>query len=414
MAKKKVDPALNVLRNIEKNTRAKLPEILKLNLGAGGCELPGYKNMDRKTGEEVYPLELPDACADEIRASHVLEHFSHRVTMDVLKEWVRVLKPGGALKVCVPDMEVICHTVAAGIPINAEGYLMGGHMDSDDHHGAVFTRDKLSAMFCEAGLERVRIFTSDVQDCSSLEISLNMVGYKPSVPTGELAFDGVTFVLATPRYGPSEHHRCIYEALQKVKARVRSFSGCFWNQHLCNAIEDEIARPECRYICTLDYDSLFTTQDVVELYRIMETHPHIDALVPMQSGRGSNAPLFTMRDKYGKSMSTVPAGTFDGLTSEIATGHFGLTFIRADKLRDLPKPWMVGRPAADGGWGDGHVDPDIDFWFKWSESGRRVSLANHVVIGHIEDCILWPCADLSPIYQRVSDYIKHGKPPEAR
>jgi hypothetical protein len=27
---------------------------------------------------------------------------------------------------------------------------------------------------------------------------------------------------------------------------------------------------------------------------------------------------------------------------------------------------------------------------------------------------MWVSADLTPIYQSVSDYIKHGKPPEAR
>ena len=75
---------------------------------------------------------------------------------------------------------------------------------------------------------------------------------------------------------------------------------------------------------------------------------------------------------------------------------------------------MVGRPAADGTWGEGHVDPDIDFWFKWTEHGNAVHLASNVVIGHIEDCILWPKKDLTVMYQRVSDYIKHGKPPEAR
>jgi len=391
-----------------------LPDILKLNLGSGGCELSDYDNVDRKKGQEVYPLAYPDECADEIRASHVLEHFSHRETMDVLREWFRVLKPGGCMKICVPDMEVICLTVAAGTPINAEGYLMGGHVDSDDRHGATFTRDKLAAMFMELGMERVKMFPSDAPDCSSLDISLNMLGYKPVLPQGTLQFDGVTFVLPTPRYGPSEHHRCIYEALQQFNARVRSIGGCFWNQHLCNAIETEIARPECRYICTLDYDSLFTPQDVAELYRIMETHPHIDAIVPMQSGRGSNKPLFTMRGDDGKMKSQVHPAVFDMLTTEITTGHFGLTFIRADKLREFPRPWMVGRPANDGTWGDGHVDPDIDFWFKWEMHGNVVHMANRVVIGHIEDCILWPSADLTPIYQRVSDYIKTGKPLEAR
>ena len=384
----------------------------KLNLGAGNTEIEGYENIDRKTGQEVYPLECDDESIDEIRASHVLEHFSHRETADVINDWARVLKPGGVLKIAVPDLHAICAAVASGSPINAEGYLMGGHVDENDHHGATFTMAKLGQLFYDAGLDRVRTWTDETTDCSSLPISLNLMAHKPAAPIGSMEFSGVTFVLPTPRYGPSEHHRCIYDALSAFGARVRNISGCFWNQHLCNAIEDEIVNDECRYICTLDYDSLFSVEDVSELYRIMETHPHIDALVPLQSGRGGgNKPLFTMGDPPKAQM---PAATFESLTAEISTGHFGLTFIRAEKLREFPKPWMVGTPDVDGGWREGHIDPDIFFWRKWTAEGHHVHLANKVVIGHIEDMVMWPSKDFTPCYQRVTDYITGGKPLEAR
>lgn len=36
-------------------------------------------------------------------ASHVLEHIPWYKTEEVLREWVRVLKPGGVLEVWVPD-----------------------------------------------------------------------------------------------------------------------------------------------------------------------------------------------------------------------------------------------------------------------------------------------------------------------
>ena len=387
----------------------------KLNLGAGNTPLDGYENLDRKTGQEVYPLDYPDGCAAEIRASHVLEHFSHREINAVLTEWMRVLQPGGMLKIAVPDMQVICNTVAAGLPINAEGYLMGGHTDNNDHHGAAFTADTLARRFYEIGLERVRRWESDAEDCSSLPISLNLMGYKPAAEAGSTQFNGVTFVLPTARYGPSEHHRCVYDALNTFEGtRIRSVSGCFWHQHLSNAIEQEIAEPDCRYIITLDYDSLFCADDVKELYRIMETHPHIDALVPMQSHRGLQTPLFTKLGADGKPLSQVPTQAFDALTLEITTGHFGLTILRADKLRDLPRPWMQGRLAPDNTWGEGHTDPDIDFWYKWADAGNVVHLANHVIIGHIEDVVLWPGKDLAPIYQRVNDYVRFGKPKEAR
>ena len=394
--------------------KKKKTDLLKLNLGAGETPLKGYENLDRMTGQEIYPLAYDDGVADEIRASHVLEHFSHRDTAAVLADWIRVLKPGGVLKIAVPDFEKIIAGVIAHASINVEGYLMGGHVDENDRHGAIFTGQKLCELLSGLGMERIHNWTPTEIDCSSLPISLNVKAFKPSIPHGEAPFNGVTFCLAAPRYGPSEHHRCILETLARFKARVRIVSGCFWNQHLGEAIEAEIAEPDCRYICTLDYDSVFAPDDVAELYRIMETHPEIDALLPMQSGRGSDKPLFTMRDHDGVPMKEVLPGVFEGITCKVATGHFGLTFIRAEKLRQLPRPWMVGVPDSDGRWTSGRIDPDIYFWYEWAKAKNTIHMANHVVIGHIEDVIMWPKDDLTPCYQRVSDYIKGGKPKEAR
>lgn len=393
-----------------KSAAKKLPSILKLNLGAGNTPMDGYVNLDRKSGQEIYPLDYPDNSADEIRASHVLEHFSHKLTQDVLNDWVRVLKPGGLIKIAVPDLNVLAALICENQNIAADLYIMGGHVDDDDHHGAAFTRNRLCEMFQSAGLERTRIWESDNPDCSGLVISLNLEARKPLVASGELEFKGVHMVLPTPRYGPSVHHKCIYEAIGQLRLRMHTVSGCFWNQHLCPAIETELQNPDCRYILTLDFDSVFSAQDIIDMYRIMETHPHIDALVPMQSHRGTKSPMFTIRGK-----SEVPFNVFDMPTCEITTGHFGLTLIRADKLRKLPRPWMVGVPANDGSWGEGHIDPDIYFWYEWEKAGNTVHLANHVVIGHIEDVVLWPAkSNLEPIPQKVTDYLQFGKPMEAK
>ena len=74
---------------------------LKLNIGAGGVVIPGYTAIDRKTGQEAYPLAYPDNSVSEIRASHVLEHFSFKGVVDVLADWVRVLQPGGIVRIGV-------------------------------------------------------------------------------------------------------------------------------------------------------------------------------------------------------------------------------------------------------------------------------------------------------------------------
>ena len=81
---------------------------MKLNLGGGLQKIPGFTTLDRQTGQEVFPLPAyPDASVDEVRASHILEHFGHREAVDVLKEWVRVLRPGDVLRIAVPDFDWI-------------------------------------------------------------------------------------------------------------------------------------------------------------------------------------------------------------------------------------------------------------------------------------------------------------------
>ena len=74
-------------------------EPVRLNLGAGDVQLDGYTNIDIKRGQQAYPLDVPDESVDEIRASHLLEHFGHNETVPVLKQWASKLRPGGILVV---------------------------------------------------------------------------------------------------------------------------------------------------------------------------------------------------------------------------------------------------------------------------------------------------------------------------
>ena len=58
--------------------------------------MPGFTNVDRKFGQEAFPLPYPDESVEAVRASRILEHFGHREVQAVLNDWVRVLQDGGA------------------------------------------------------------------------------------------------------------------------------------------------------------------------------------------------------------------------------------------------------------------------------------------------------------------------------
>ncbi len=93
---------------------------LRLNLGCGDKILPGYVNVDvveARAGMkpdvicDLHDLApFSDASADEILSVHVVEHFWRWEIRDVLREWVRVLKPGGRMIVECPNIASACRT----------------------------------------------------------------------------------------------------------------------------------------------------------------------------------------------------------------------------------------------------------------------------------------------------------------
>jgi len=96
---------------------AEIP-LVRFNLGCGDKLLPGYINIDvaqERAGKQpdiicdIRKLEsLPDNHADEILAIHVVEHFWRWEIVDILKEWVRVLKPRGRMILECPNLKTAC------------------------------------------------------------------------------------------------------------------------------------------------------------------------------------------------------------------------------------------------------------------------------------------------------------------
>lgn len=153
---------------------------IRLNLGAGASPIGGYQNIDIKNGVAAYPLGHPDGSVDEVRASHLLEHFPHGQVAGVVKEWARVLKPGGVLKIAVPDFDWIVKEYSNGHRHDRmlEGYLFGGQVDANDHHKAFFNEDKLRKLMEDAGLVNIEPWDSEMADCAALPVSLNLKGEK--------------------------------------------------------------------------------------------------------------------------------------------------------------------------------------------------------------------------------------------
>ena len=83
---------------------------IRLNLGCGEDRREGYINVDAyvPTADlqmNIFDLQMDDGVVDEIFSSHMLEHLGKYEVPKVLTEWHRVLKPGGVLRLNLPDLE---------------------------------------------------------------------------------------------------------------------------------------------------------------------------------------------------------------------------------------------------------------------------------------------------------------------
>lgn len=98
-----------------------MADSIKLNLGSGHKKLSGFVNVDMSKSDswcnntpdvvaDIFEkLPFPDEYADEVHGYHVFEHVVRHKSDAVLRDWIRVLKPGGLLILELPCLDKILH-----------------------------------------------------------------------------------------------------------------------------------------------------------------------------------------------------------------------------------------------------------------------------------------------------------------
>jgi ubiquinone/menaquinone biosynthesis C-methylase UbiE len=86
---------------------------MKLDIGSAQARFKDYTTVDLYAPEadvkaDAGDLPFPDNSVEEIWASHILEHIPPPRVQPVLREWLRVLEPGGTLTVATPDLDDAC------------------------------------------------------------------------------------------------------------------------------------------------------------------------------------------------------------------------------------------------------------------------------------------------------------------
>lgn len=151
--------------------------VVRLNLGCGDKILDGYINVDvspSRAGKspdvlcDLHRLSpFSNDQADEILAVHVIEHFWRWEVVDILKEWLRVLKPGGQMILECPNLISACREFltnpqemacedSRGQKTMWVFYGDPGWKDPLMIHRWGYTPESLGAVMREAGLINVR------------------------------------------------------------------------------------------------------------------------------------------------------------------------------------------------------------------------------------------------------------------
>ena len=81
---------------------------MKINVGSGNAPLEGYVNIDLYNEAAdlqcpAHSIPYPNESVDEIYTSHMIEHLLPSEFELALREWKRLLKPGGKLIIRCPN-----------------------------------------------------------------------------------------------------------------------------------------------------------------------------------------------------------------------------------------------------------------------------------------------------------------------
>ena len=140
--------------------------MLKLHIGCGKRHIPGFVNIDILDAPHVdhcCSVDALHAFATEevslIYASHVLEHFGRYEVEGVLREWHRVLVPGGILRMAVPDFAAVVKLYEQeGLQDGKSGLVglvCGGQRNEFDFHKVIFDEPFLTNLLVNSGFSDI-------------------------------------------------------------------------------------------------------------------------------------------------------------------------------------------------------------------------------------------------------------------
>jgi predicted SAM-dependent methyltransferase len=139
--------------------------MIKLNIGCGwrnfGSDwfhIDGGE-YDHLHSKDIINLPFQNNSVDIVYASHVFEYFDRSEAKEILREWKRVLKKGGLLRLAVPDFQAMCRLYDGGAPLNNFLGPLFGKMSMGDniiYHKTVYDYESLNTLLTESGFSDIK------------------------------------------------------------------------------------------------------------------------------------------------------------------------------------------------------------------------------------------------------------------
>ena len=162
--------------------------IMKLHLGCGQHYIKGYSNIDFPSSKhtvqsttvadlyaDITKLRYPKNSIDEIRLHHVYEHFTRPTALALLSSWWSWLKPGGILRIEVPDFDKTASRILNPFINTKQKYVALRHIFGSQeapwaNHYEGWSEDRLKTILLNFGFQPIKTQRNSWRGTYNIEI----------------------------------------------------------------------------------------------------------------------------------------------------------------------------------------------------------------------------------------------------